>query len=121
MRTRTKVAAAAVAALAVFGGGMAAAGALSGDGTNSAPGSPSGGPRIVSTPVTPAISETSFVSVSPCRIADTRAAGGALQVGASRAFTVRGTQQFVPQGGKSGGCGIPAAASSVTVSISSVD
>ncbi len=106
-------------AVALVYGAMASASALPWQ----APGGndPAGGSRGMRALIAPPVSEASFVPVSPCRIADTRKAGGALQVGVSRAFTVRGTAQFELQGGTSGGCGIPAGASSVSVSISSVD
>jgi hypothetical protein len=42
-------------------------------------------------------------------------AGGKLTAGHSRAFYVRDTTGFTTQGGTSGGCGVPAAASSVTL------
>jgi hypothetical protein len=42
----------------------------------------------------------------PCRIIDTRLAGGRLT--AVRSFRVAGTTLFAEQGGNAGGCGIPA-------------
>jgi hypothetical protein len=63
--------------------------------------------------------ETSYESITPCRIVDTNAAAaGKLVSGARRDFVVSGTTLFVAQGGKSGGCGIPASATAVTASIS---
>jgi Tol biopolymer transport system component len=56
--------------------------------------------------------------VTPCRIADTRLVGGAL-TGAVRTFTVTGTGP-ASQGGNPGGCGIPASATAVVVSLSAV-
>jgi len=74
-------------------------------------------PNISSLP--PAVQEATFVALQPCRFVDTRLAGGKLTAGHSRAFYVRGTTGFTTQGGTSGGCGVPAAASSVTISITS--
>jgi hypothetical protein len=45
--------------------------------------------------------------VPPCRIIDTRVAGGALAAGAPRDFHVAGTVDFEAQGGVPGGCGVP--------------
>ncbi|MFP5288869.1 MAG: hypothetical protein ACLGI9_24240, partial [Thermoanaerobaculia bacterium] len=49
-----------------------------------------------------------FVPLAPCRIIDTRVAGGALQPGVVRDFQVAGNTQFGPQGGTINGCGVPA-------------
>jgi len=48
-----------------------------------------------------------FVPVSPCRIVDTRLAGGAIAANSMRSFLVTGSTGFEGQGGKAGGCGIP--------------
>ena len=48
----------------------------------------------------------SYVKVPPCRIIDTRVAGGTLAAGAPRAFRVTGTD-FSTQGGNVAGCGVP--------------
>jgi hypothetical protein len=55
-------------------------------------------------------SDLLFVPVPPCRIIDTRLAGGALAANSTRSFKVNGTDAFQAQGGKDGGCGIPAGA-----------
>lgn len=65
--------------------------------------------------------ETTYVPVSPCRIVDGRLALGAIPAGGNRSYEVRGTTGFVPQGGTSGGCGIPTYATAVTMSVSVVD
>lgn len=65
----------------------------------------------------PASTETLFVPITPCRIADTRIAGGAIGNGNTRAFYVRGTTGFSTQGGKVGGCGVPASATGVTANV----
>ena len=64
--------------------------------------------------------ESKYTPISPCRIVDTRKKGGAIAAGKTRPFFASGTTGFVPQGGKSGGCGIPAAASAVQVTITAV-
>jgi hypothetical protein len=56
-------------------------------------------------------SDLIFVPISPCRIIDTRLAGGAIAANATRAFLVTGSTGFEGQGGKAGGCGIPQGAS----------
>ncbi len=60
-----------------------------------------------------------YVPITPCRIVDTRAGGGRLAANSTREFYVGGDTGFAGQGGKSGGCGIPAAAAAVTVSLTS--
>lgn len=62
---------------------------------------------ITSTP------ELLFVPITPCRIVDTRSAGGPITSGQSRSYYVGGSFGFSPQGGKSGGCGIPTGAKAV--------
>ncbi|RIJ78078.1 hypothetical protein D1871_04100 [Nakamurella silvestris] len=106
------------AALALFGGINIASGAASGTA------SPVGPPDPTPPPVTgavnaPAHTEDVFVPVDPCRIVDTRAGGGILNAGSTRSFFITGTSGFIGQGGKSGGCGIPASAKAITFSITS--
>jgi hypothetical protein len=63
-----------------------------------------------------------FVAQVPCRIADTRAGGGALAAQGQRSFAVTGTgAAFAGQGGKAGGCAIPAGAVAIQASITAVD
>jgi hypothetical protein len=64
--------------------------------------------------------DQTFHPVQPCRIVDTRVAGGKLASGATRNFAVSGTTGFLAQGGKSGGCGIPATATAVAMSVIAV-
>jgi hypothetical protein len=61
--------------------------------------------------------EMLYVAIPTCRIVDTRLGGGALTNGTTRSFFVGGTTGFAPQGGKSGGCGIPASATVVSGSV----
>ena len=71
--------------------------------------------------LTPTEKEYLYVPIKPCRIVDTRAAGGKLTANAQRSFVVKGTTGFVGQGGKSGGCGIPAGAASATFSFTTTE
>jgi hypothetical protein len=50
--------------------------------------------------------DLSYTPVSPCRIIDTRVAGGQIAANTSRAFRVTGTG-FTGQGGSPGSCGVP--------------
>ena len=61
-----------------------------------------------------------YTKVTPCRIADTRVAGGALGTGSSRNFFVVGgnTALFALQGGAP--CGIPIGATSVAMNVTVV-
>lgn len=59
--------------------------------------------------------ETVFVPITPCRVIDTRVKGG--PVSAARSFYVAGTANVTNQGGRSGGCGIPSAASAVSANV----
>lgn len=65
--------------------------------------------------------ESKFTPITPCRIVDTREAGGKLAAGATRSFVASGTTGFTAQGGASTGCGIPSAASAIQVAVTSVD
>jgi alpha-tubulin suppressor-like RCC1 family protein len=62
-----------------------------------------------------------YVSLpSGCRAVDTRAAGGPVAGGVSRAFSIRGTGSFVDQGGPANGCAVPGGAQAVEVTITAV-
>jgi hypothetical protein len=68
-----------------------------------------------------AVGGTRFVPQIPCRIADTRAGGGAVAAQGQRSLTVTGSgAAFAAQGGKAGGCAIPAGAEAVQASITAV-
>ncbi len=51
--------------------------------------------------------ELLFVPVAPCRVIDTRLAGGPIGANQVRAFEIAGTENFGSQGGSASGCGIP--------------
>ncbi len=75
------------------GAGGAATAAAPGDGTKALGGG---------------TSELKFIPVTPCRLVDTRSAGGKFSPNQTRSYDVRGSgSTFAAQGGKSGGCGIP--------------
>jgi hypothetical protein len=67
---------------------------------------------VVAPAVGDAASDLLFVPVTPCRVIDTRLAGGKMNVGEVRSFRIAGTAGFEAQGGKAGGCGIPLGAAS---------
>ena len=61
-----------------------------------------------------------YTPVSPCRIIDTRVAGGPIAGGYTRNFLVVGATGFDSQGGNPGGCNIPEDATSVMVNFIAV-
>ncbi|QXC59217.1 hypothetical protein KSP35_12435 [Aquihabitans sp. G128] len=62
-----------------------------------------------------------YVPLTPCRIVDTRVAGGPFSDQATRSYAVRGgSTAFAAQGGRSGGCGIPSGAVAVEASVTAV-
>lgn len=104
-------------------GGLAAASAAPPDvhPPNNAPSAAGPATQNVPLATAPSVSETAFVPITPCRIVDTRSNIGRIAAGTSVAFHVRGTAGFEPQGGVSGGCGIPTTATGIAVSVSSVN
>ncbi len=68
--------------------------------------------------------EDVFVPVAPCRIVDTRQGAGTngtpLTSLQTRTYYVGGTFGFAPQGGKSGGCGIPVGAVAIAATVTAV-
>jgi hypothetical protein len=56
-----------------------------------------------------------FTPVAPCRIIDTRVAGGPIAANATRNFAVSGTTGFAGQGGNAAGCGIPEGAPAAVI------
>ncbi|MCB0972208.1 MAG: hypothetical protein KDA97_11940, partial [Acidimicrobiales bacterium] len=62
-----------------------------------------------------------YVPMSPCRIVDTRQAGGALGDREIRDFFVSGDLAFEDQGGRAGGCDIPIGVSAIEASVTAVD
>ena len=62
--------------------------------------------------------EAILVPIAPCRIVDTRIAGGLLKT--ARTFTVGGTTGFSTQGGNSTGCGVPVGATAIAANVVAV-
>ena len=63
-----------------------------------------------------------YTPITPCRIMDTRVAGGALANREIRDVRVTGDgADFAAQGGLADGCGIPAEATAIEASITAVD
>ncbi|WP_154769928.1 cellulase family glycosylhydrolase [Nakamurella alba] len=58
--------------------------------------------------------------LAPCRLVDTRVAGGILVPGMARTLTVGGSAGFPAQGGRSGGCAIPTGATAISVVLTAV-
>ena len=64
---------------------------------------------------------TRYTPVVPCRVADTRAGGGAFASNVQRTLRVTGTgPQFASQGGKAEGCGITPGASALAATVTAV-
>lgn len=61
-----------------------------------------------------------YTPLSPCRIVDTRLAGGFMVGGTQRSFFVKGTNGFDTQGGTVGGCGVPATATAALLNFVAV-
>src|ERR1700712_1010995 len=72
-------------------------------------------------PFRPTRTENVFVSIAPCRIANTIGHGSQFTPNSTRNFYVRGTFGFAPQGGKSGGCGVPTYATSVVLTVNALN
>jgi hypothetical protein len=70
--------------------------------------------------VAPATPQDLYVPIKPCRVVDTRVQVGPIGSGVTRTYYVNGTSGFAPQGGASGGCGVPAGAVGVTATLSAV-
>jgi hypothetical protein len=119
MHTWKKLAAAAAVVIVSAGTGAAVARQASG------PGDPGTGATASSARTVKDLgngtTETKYIALTPCRIVDTRLAGGQIASNVSRSFHARGTSGFVPQGGKSGGCGVPTSATAIEVAVTSVD
>ena len=62
-------------------------------------------------------SDLVFTPLTPCRIVDTRNAGGRIAAGGTRSYEAFTTTNFTAQGGANGNCGIPENVSAITVKI----
>ena len=66
-------------------------------------------------------SDLVYTPITPCRIVDTRVAGGPLATNNTRSFIAYTQTDFTAQGGDATNCGIPLNASAVTVKIVAVN
>jgi len=64
--------------------------------------------------------ESTYTPIEPCRIVDTRKAGGPLASRETRSLLAQGEGGFGDQGGRQGGCGIPFAATAIQATITAV-
>ena len=124
MKSSTKILGACILAPVLVLGGFAAASVSASPAPDAAhpqaaQGLAAAAPAAVVPAATPldTASETSFVPITPCRIVDTRGHGGSFVNGTIRTYNVGGTTGFAPQGGKSGGCGIPTSANAITATV----
>ena len=76
-------------------------------------------PAVVAQPVDTTV-ESKFTPIAPCRAADTRYGGGPLSANTTRNFRVVGTTSFASQGGSTSGCGVPADATAVAATITTL-
>ena len=90
--------------------------ALAAGGGSSPNGSPSGGrvAHVAGAPAMNAGSQLQLVAVTPCRVVDTRLAGGRLN-NSQRSFKAVGN--LSGQGGKSSGCGVPSYAVALSLNL----
>jgi len=119
-RTRTsKVAAALIGIIAVSGAGAAMAASSVGGPANPTPAksSPKAPSRTAALSALPVGSELKFVPVQPCRIIDTRRAGGVV-TNTVRHFSAFGG--YAGQGGNAAGCGIPSYAKALSINIGAI-
>ena len=116
MNVRQKVAVAVAAAVCLISTGVAVAAPLARQ--HAVPGGSVAGPAVTSVDTS---TESKFTPITPCRIVDTRIGGGALSGGVSRSFSAIGSAGISSQGGASGGCAIPSAATAIDVSLQSVN
>ncbi|HEY3736354.1 MAG TPA: hypothetical protein VGL26_02835 [Jatrophihabitans sp.] len=68
------------------------------------------------------VSQTEYVALSPCRLADSRLSpAGKFTRNSTRVLQITGTTGFSTQGGAATGCGVPAKASAVVLSFTTVN
>jgi hypothetical protein len=118
MRTWQKMAACVAALVITSGASIAAAHTTGGAGNGQPTDDP---PPAATSDIGGGVTNSTFVPIAPCRVVDTRVKGGPIASNQSRSFYVTGTQHFIDQGGKVGGCGIPAGSTAVEISVTSVD
>jgi hypothetical protein len=119
MKFSRKLLAGAGAVALIAAGGGAAARAGGGSVPSPQPANPRAVPATTLAPIDTS-TESKYTPITPCRVVDTRLAVGKIAAGASRNWVVAGTTGFVPQGGTSGGCGVPDSATGVTATVTAV-
>jgi hypothetical protein len=119
MQKRTKAAIAAAASILLLGGGVAAYAAS--DGYDAKLQQRHEGPHASKLAINANDTDSHFVSLAPCRAADTRGGGGSIATGAERAFQITGTTGFTSQGGSvAGGCNVPSSATAVVLNVTAI-
>ncbi len=118
MKTRAKLTVAAVVvglAVSAAGGAMAAThgGQPQPPAAKSSARATAAGPIDTST-------EAKYTAITPCRLVDTRKAGGKVTNTAPRSFVAASTGSLAAQGGNPAGCGIPAAAVAIQANVVAV-
>jgi hypothetical protein len=121
MRTSAKltVGATAVALAVSVGGGVAAMAATNAPQQARLAAAKSAVRAAVATPIDTS-TEAKFTAITPCRIADTRVAGGAVASGSPRSFVAATSSSLAAQGGNAAGCGIPASAVAIQANVVAV-
>jgi hypothetical protein len=121
MRTRAKftVGVTAVALAVSVGGGVAAMAATNGPQQTQSPAVKTSVRAAVTAPIDTS-TEAKFTAITPCRIADTRVAGGAVTSGSPRSFVAATSSSLAAQGGNAAGCGIPASAVAIQANVVAV-
>jgi hypothetical protein len=127
MRRLVTATLAAAASVALVGGAAVATHAVTGPSSDpTGHGSHVAGPAVATTNATPQATfspnpdATTFVAISPCRAVNTVVKGGPIKKGKSRSFQIRGSASFAGQGGSASGCGIPADATAVAATITTL-
>ncbi len=64
--------------------------------------------------------EAKYTAITPCRLVDTRKAGGVVTNTTPRSFVAASTGSLAAQGGNPAGCGIPAAAVAIQANVVAV-
>src|SRR6266850_975287 len=80
-----------------------------------------GGPTVAQAFLGASAADLVYTPVAPCRIIDTRAAGGPIGAGTQRDFLVSGTANFPAQGGTAGGCAVPEGATGAMLNLVAVN
>jgi hypothetical protein len=119
-RASAGLAAIAVAAVCLLMFVVAAGGAstaIAGSGSRAVPGQDVPVQNLAAFKQNPAQANNLYVPITPCRIVDTRNAGGKLTSGTTRNYVVAGAAGFTAQGGNPAGCGIPSAATAIAANL----